>query len=84
MILTRSEAIPVMNRVLVAPVTTTVRDIPTEVQLGEEDGMPRECVVSLDNLRLVPRGELVNPIASLDGKRMREVCRALSIATACD
>ena len=84
LILTRPEAIPVLSRLLAAPITTTIRDIPTEVRLDDEDGMPHECVVSLDNLRLVPRAELNAPIASLGGKRMREVCRALAIATGCD
>jgi mRNA interferase MazF len=83
-ILTRPEAIPVLSRLLAAPVTKTVRGIPTEVRLGEEDGMSDECVISLDNLRLVPRAELDAPIGSLGGKRMREVCRALAIATGCD
>jgi mRNA-degrading endonuclease toxin of MazEF toxin-antitoxin module len=46
--------------------------------------MPAECVVSLDNLRYVSRVRLADPITSLHGKRMHEVCRALAIATGCD
>ncbi len=83
LVLTRAEAIPVLQRVLVAPVTRTIRGIPTEVRLDEGDGMPQECVASFDNVRQVSRDLLSEPIASLAGKRMDEVCRALAIATGC-
>ena len=83
LVLTRDEAIPVVRRLTVAYLTRTVRDIPTEVRLGSTDGMPAECVVNLDNIRQVPRVLLDDPITSLAGKRMDEVCRALAIATGC-
>ena len=73
-----------MNKVTVAFLTRTIRDIPTEVRLGAEDGMPVECVVSLDNIRQVSRALLSEPITTLSGSRMHEVCRALAIATGCD
>lgn len=84
LVLTRAAAIPVMQKVLIAYLTSRIRDIPTEVRLGAEDGMPRECVVTLDNLRAVPRALLTEPITSLSGARMHEVCKALAIATGCD
>jgi mRNA interferase MazF len=84
LVLTRNEAIPVMRKVTVAFLTRTIRDIPTEVRLDEGDGMPAECVVNLDNVRHVSRVLLGDPITSLRGKRMHEVCRALAIATGCD
>lgn len=83
LVLTRDEAIPVMQKVTVALVTRTIRNIPSEVRLSEEDGMPAECVVSLDNLRHVSRALLNDRITSLAGKRMQEICRALAIATGC-
>jgi mRNA interferase MazF len=83
-VLTRAEAIPVMGQLVVAYLTTTIRGIPTEVPLGVADGVPRECVISLDNLRTVSRALLGEPIANLSGARMNEVCRALAIATSCD
>lgn len=83
LVLTRAAAIPAMRKVTVAFLTRTIRDIPTEVPLGEEDGMPEECVVSLDNVRTVPRALLGDAIASLGGRRMHEVCGALAIATGC-
>jgi mRNA interferase MazF len=84
LILTRAEAIPVLRRVIVAPLTRTIREIPTEVRLGKKDGMPDECVVSFDNLQVASRQRLGDPITSLSGARMHEVCRALAIATGCD
>jgi mRNA interferase MazF len=84
LVLTRVEAIPVMRKVTVAFLTRTIRDIPSEVRLGPDDGMPDECVVNLDNLRQIPRSLLGEPITSLAGKRMHEVCRALAVATGCD
>lgn len=84
LVLTRSEAIPVLRRILVAPLTRTIRGIPTEVRLGPEDGLPEECVVSFDNVQQAGRFALSEPFASLSGPRMHEVCRALAIATGCD
>ena len=83
-VLTRREAIPVLRNVLVALVTRTVRNIPTEVRLTGDDGMAVECAISLDNVRTVPRALLTEQITSLSGTRMHEVCRALAAATGCD
>ena len=84
LILTRAEAIPVLNRVLVAPVTRRVRNLPTEVRLDSSDGMPEECAASFDNVSQVSRAFLTDPITTLSGPRMYEVCRALAIATGCN
>ncbi len=73
-----------MSQLTVAFLTRKIREIPTEVRLGLDDGMPDECVVSLDNIRQVSPTLLSAPIASLSGPRMHEVCRALAIATGCD
>ncbi|MEJ7719992.1 MAG: type II toxin-antitoxin system PemK/MazF family toxin [Ilumatobacteraceae bacterium] len=59
LVMTRTAAIPVLNVVLVAPVTRTIRDIPTELRLGPDEGMPVECAASFDNLRAVPKANLV-------------------------
>lgn len=84
LILTRSEAVPVLTRVLVAPMTRTIRGIPTEVRFDQADGMPEECVASFDNVRQISRLFLGEPITTLTGPRMHEVCRALAVATGCD
>jgi mRNA interferase MazF len=83
LVLTRNEAIPVIRKLTVAYLTRTIREIPTEVRLGQADGLPVECVVNLDNIRQVPRVLLDEPIASLAGERMQEVCRAMAIANGC-
>lgn len=82
-VLTRHEAIPALRNVVVALVTRTIRDIPSQVRLGAGDGMPAECAISLDNLSTVPRALLTAPITRLPGARMHEVCRALGVATGC-
>lgn len=82
-ILTRQAAIPVLRTVLVAPATRTVRGIPTEVALGPEDGMPRECALSLDNIASVPKSLLTERITRLGPVKLSELCRALAIATGC-
>jgi mRNA interferase MazF len=64
-------------------VTRTIRGIETEVQLGASDGMPRECAISLDNLRTVPKALLVEPITELGADKMAEVCQALEAAAGC-
>ena len=82
-ILTRTPAIDVLNRVIVAPLTRTVRAIPTEVLLDERDGMPVESVVSLDNISVVRKGALTEHITTLSPAKMEAVCRALATAVDC-
>jgi mRNA interferase MazF len=81
--MTRSAAIVVLNGVVAAPVTRTVRTIPTEVSLGPGDGMPTECAASFDNLRVVPKAYLVDRICVLDASRLAEACAALRAAVDC-
>lgn len=83
LILTRDEASPVLNQLLAVPATRTIRQIPTEVALGRDDGMPEDCVLSLDNVTLV-RPELCTAlITRLGEKAMARVCEALGRATGC-
>ncbi len=81
--MTRDAAIPVLNSVLVAPITRTVRMIPTELRLGPEDGMSAECAASLDNLRVVPKALLVRRECILSPTRLGELCRALRLTVDC-
>ena len=83
LIMTRSAAIPVLNSVLAAPVTRTIRGIPTELRLGPDDGMPTDCVVSFDNLRVVPKAYLVDQICALRPPRLAEACAAVQAAIDC-
>ena len=82
-ILTRDAAIPVLNAILVAPATRTVRGIPTEVVLDEEDGMPQRCALSLDNVAPVPKALLTERITILSPARLSAAREALRAATDC-
>jgi mRNA interferase MazF len=73
----------VLHNVLAAPVTRTIRNIPTELRLGPADGMPEDCVVSFDNVRVVPKAYLVQRQCSLDQLRLIEACQALRTAVDC-
>jgi mRNA interferase MazF len=84
LILTRDAAIPVLAGVIAVPATRTVRGIPTEVPLGREDGLPTECVLTLDNVAVLPKAFFVERISTLGPDRMASVCRALAVATACE
>lgn len=83
LIMTRDAAIPVLNAVLAAPVSRTVRRIPTELRLGPEDGMPEECAASLDNLCVVTKAHLVERACELSPVRMAAACSALRTAVDC-
>ena len=83
LILTRDEAISVLNQVLAVPATRTVRGIPTEVPLGESDGMPAECALTLDNVSLIRVALCTDRITRLSPDRMQDVCEALRLAAAC-
>lgn len=83
LVLTRDEAIPVLNQVLAAPATRTVRGIPTEVALDRSDGMPTECALALDNVASVRVSLLTTRITRLREGKMREICEALERATSC-
>ncbi len=83
LILTRSAAVPLLHAVLCAPATRTARFIPSEVQLGPEDGMPESCVLSLDNVGVIAKSLLVKRMCTLNDDRMAEVCRALALTVEC-
>jgi len=83
LILTRDEVIPLLNQVLAVPATRTIRGIPTEVALGPDQGMPSECVLSLDNVTLVRPALCTTLITRLDQGTMAGVCDALGRATGC-
>jgi mRNA interferase MazF len=80
LILTRDSALDFLSDVTVAPITSTIRDIPTEVILGDIDGMPRECAVNLDYLQTVPQSNLGSLITKLSSDRMERVRSALFFA----
>lgn len=84
LILTRASAIPYLSRVTVAPITSTIRGVPSEVSLGLDDGMRQPCAANLHNLLTIDQKALGRRLAQLNPRRMREVCHALTFALGCD
>ncbi len=82
-VLTRPEVITLLDTVMVAPITSTVRGAPSEVAVGINEGLKRESAVNLDHVQTVDKHRLQRFVGSLDASKMREVCRALAIATGC-
>jgi mRNA interferase MazF len=83
-VLTRNSAIEYLGTVTVAPITTTVRGVPSEVALREDDGMKSPCAVNLHNAVTVSQARLGKRVAQLSAARMKEVCAALRFAVGCD
>jgi len=72
-LLTRNSVLAYMDEVTVAPVTTTIRDIPTEVLLGPDDGLPRECAVNCDHLQTVAKAKIGPLITALSETKLRDL-----------
>lgn len=83
LVMTRDAAIGVLDRVIAVPLTRTIRNIPTEVRLDRDDGLPTECAASLDNIRVVPTRGLTERVCTLTPDRLAQVCTALAIAVDC-
>jgi mRNA interferase MazF len=84
LILTRESAISVLNSVTIAPITSTIRSIPTEILLTEQDGVPHICAANFDNLQTVPKSNIGSRITRLTSRRMKEVATAVSFALGLD
>ena len=82
LVVTRSEAVPVLDGIVVAPVTRTVRDIPTEISLGKAEGLPVECAASFDNVQRIRRSALTERVGGL-GPRRQQICVALRALADC-
>lgn len=83
-VLSRDVAIPRLARTLIAPCTTTVRGLPSEVLLEPgDDPVPRRSAVNLDSVESVSLGVLVERLGALSGRRMQQLCAALAVAVDC-
>lgn len=83
-VLSRDAAIPRLRRTLVAPCTTTLRALPSEVILEpDSDPIPRRCAVNLDSVESVSVAVLVERLGRLADNRMRQICDALAVAVDC-
>jgi len=83
-VLTRDPLGAVLQSVIGAPVTSTIRGLSTEVLLGADDGLRIASVANLDNVQLVARSRLVRRVGRARPSTMSSICRALAIATGCD
>ena len=80
LILTRTSAIEYLGELTVAPITSTIRDIPSETLLTKDDGMSKECSVNLDHVQTVSKSKIGAKITELAPHKMSEVTRAISFA----
>ena len=79
-LLSRNEAYAVRSLVTVAPITTRIRHIPSEVLLGTDDGMPRECAANLDSITTIPKDCLRERLVSLPPEKLRDIEKAIHFA----
>jgi mRNA interferase MazF len=82
LVVTRSEAVEVLTGIVVAPISRTVRGIPTEIHLGRDEGLEIECAASFDNLQPILRSALTERAGTL-GVRREEICSALRALADC-
>ena len=80
LLLSRNAAYSVRTSVAVAIITRTIRNIPVEVLLGKEDGMPAKCVVNLDDILTIPKSRLTERITTLSPEKMASVAKAIVFA----
>ena len=80
LLLSRNAAYPVRSSVTVAPITRTVHEIPVEVRLGPEDGLPRDCVANLDTIVTVSKKRLARSLTTLSPEKMRSIEQAIKFA----
>ena len=84
LVLSRPEAIEVLHTVMVAPITSTIRGIPSEVPVGPREGLEHDSAVNLDHVQTVEQSRLSKLLGRVGAEKMRAVCRALAVATGCD
>ena len=83
LVVTRSAAVPVLDAILVAPITRTVRTIPTEIALGRRHGLRVDCCASFDNLQRMRPRSLTDRVGQLAIDELGEICRALEALADC-
>lgn len=84
LVLSRQDVIGLLNTVVVAPITSTIRGAPSEVVVSVTEGLKHASAVNLDHVQTVEQARLERYVGSLGREKMREVCRALAIAVGCD
>lgn len=84
LVLSRPEVIPLLHTVMVAPVTSTRRGAPSEVNVGVDEGLKHDSAINLDHVQTVEQERLVGFVGTLSPAKMQQVCRALGVAAGCD
>ncbi len=83
LVVSRNESIPVLNNIVIAPVTSTIRLIPTCLAVGPETGIDHDSVATFDNLASVPKAMLTTRLGSLGTAGRQQICEALSALADC-
>jgi mRNA interferase MazF len=83
LVVSRDEIIPVLNNVVVAPVTSTIREIPTCIRVGPEEGIDHDSVATFDNLAAVPKSVLTTRLGELGVDGRRRICEAFDAVANC-
>lgn len=80
LILTRDSILEYLSEVTVAPITSTIRDIPSEVTLSRNNGMPKDCAVNCDHMQTVSKGKIGSLITTLSSDKMKQVRETIQFA----
>ena len=83
LVVSRDDVIPVLNNIVVAPLTSTLRDIPTCLRVGQEEGLDDESVATFDNLAVVPKSGLTTQLGALGVGGRQRICHALAALADC-
>lgn len=83
LVISRKSVIPLLRTVIVAPITSSIYGVPSEVRVGIEHGLKHDSAVNLDHIQTVDRSRLNGFIGHLNDDVMNEVCQALAVATGC-
>ena len=83
LVVSRDEAIPFLNNVVVAPITSTIRNIPTCIPVGPDEGIDHDSVATFDNLATVPKSVLTKRLGKLGADGRRRICEALDAVANC-
>ena len=83
LIVSRDEVIPVLNNIVVAPVTSTIRDIPTCIPVGVDQGIDHDSVATFDNIAAVPKSVLTRRLGQLAVGGRQQICSALDAMANC-
>lgn len=80
LILTRDSILEYLGEVTIAPITSTIREIPSEVSLSKDDGMRRDCAINFDHIQTVSKAKIGSLITTLSEKKLRDVREAIAFA----